>query len=56
MNIYDKIVCYNKRVADNKGDKTMTKMTEEEKVNLKNYINLNKSYKDSIDVVMDLEG
>lgn len=35
---------------------TYLDMTEEEKINLENYINLNKNYKDSIDVVMGLEG
>lgn len=31
-------------------------MSDTEKINLENYINLNKNYKDSIDVIMDLEG
>lgn len=31
-------------------------MTDAEKVNLENYINLNKKYDDSLDVVLDLEG
>ena len=31
-------------------------MSDFEKVILENYINLNKNYKDSIDVIMDLEG
>lgn len=35
---------------------TYLDMTEEEKINLENYINLNKKYNDSIDVIMDLEG
>lgn len=35
---------------------TYLDMSDAEKVNLENYINLNKSYKDSIDVIMDLEG
>lgn len=35
---------------------TYLDMTEEEKINLENYINLNKRYKDSVDVILDLEG
>lgn len=35
---------------------TYLDMTEEEKINLENYINLNKKYDDSIDVILDLEG
>lgn len=35
---------------------TYLNMSDTEKINLRNYINLNKSYKDSIDVIMDLEG
>lgn len=35
---------------------TYLDMTEEERINLENYINLHKNYKNSIDVVMDLEG
>lgn len=31
-------------------------MSDTEKIILENYINLNKKYKDSIDVIMDLEG
>lgn len=35
---------------------TYLDMSDAEKEILENYINLNKSYKDSIDVIMDLEG
>lgn len=35
---------------------TYLNMSDTEKSNLENYINLNKSYNDSIDVIMDLEG
>lgn len=35
---------------------TYLNMTDDEKLNLENYINLNKKYDDSIDVIMDLEG
>ena len=35
---------------------TYLDMSDAEKANLENYINLNKKYNDSIDVVMDLEG
>ena len=35
---------------------TYLNMSDFEKVILENYINLNKNYKDSIDVIMDLEG
>lgn len=31
-------------------------MTDTEKINLENYINLNKKYDDAIDVILDLEG
>ena len=35
---------------------TYLNMTDAEKINLENYINSNKKYSDSIDVIMDLEG
>lgn len=35
---------------------TYLDMSDAEKANLENYINLNKKYNDSIDVIMDLEG
>lgn len=35
---------------------TYLNMTDTEKINLRNYINLNKSYKDGVDVILDLEG
>lgn len=35
---------------------TYLDMSDTEKVNLENYINLNKKYNDAVDVIMDLEG
>lgn len=35
---------------------TYLNMTDTEKINLENYINLNKKYNDAVDVILDLEG
>lgn len=50
-----------KNLADSQGYyaraySTYLDMTEEEKINLENYVNLDKRYKDSVDVILDLEG
>lgn len=48
--------CIKANVLKIKFLRDLLNMSQFEKENLENYINLNKKYKDSIDVIMDLEG
>ena len=61
MNSFEIFINTIKNLAGSQGCYTRTynsylNMSDTEKINLRNYINLNKSYNDSVDVILDLEG